>query len=56
MRFRSLALGLATLLLQPAAPEEIRLIVRGDDTGPAHGIDVGTIDAYAEATCGTMGA
>lgn len=46
MRFLSLALGLATLLLQPAAPEEIRLIVKGDDMGAAHGINVGTIDAY----------
>ena len=33
------------LALQPA-PAEIRLIVKGDDIGAAHGINVATIDAY----------
>ena len=35
----------AAALLQPA-PTEIRLIVKGDDMGVAHGINVGTIDAH----------
>ena len=46
MRLPLLALALATLLIQPPAPGEIRLIVKGDDMGAAHGINAGTIDAY----------
>ena len=48
MRLNLLALALAGILLQPAAPSEIRLIVKGDDMGAAHGINVGTIKAYKE--------
>jgi predicted glycoside hydrolase/deacetylase ChbG (UPF0249 family) len=48
MRFTLLALALVGFLLQPAAPAEIRLIVKGDDMGAAHGINVGTIKAYKE--------
>ncbi len=41
-----LALGLvATAALQPQ-PAAIRLIVKGDDMGAGHGINVATIDAY----------
>src|SRR6476620_7314800 len=32
--------------LQPPAPSAVRLIVKGDDMGAAHGINVATIDAY----------
>jgi predicted glycoside hydrolase/deacetylase ChbG (UPF0249 family) len=46
MRLGLLALTLSALLLQPAPPGEIRLIVKGDDMGAAHGINVGTIEAY----------
>jgi chitin disaccharide deacetylase len=46
MRLGLLALTLSALLLQPAPPREIRLIVKGDDMGAAHGINVGTIEAY----------
>src|SRR5688572_12388477 len=46
MRLPILALALATQLIQPPAPGEIRLIVKGDDMGAAHGINAGTIDAY----------
>lgn len=42
-RFAAILLGVAAL--QPA-PTEIRLIVKGDDMGAGHGINVGTIDAY----------
>ena len=48
MRLNLLALALVAFLLQPAAPAEIRLIVKGDDMGAAHGINVGTIKAYKE--------
>jgi len=41
----TLALLLSLVALQPA-PTEIRLIVKGDDMGAAHGINVATIDAY----------
>ena len=44
MRF-AIALAFAAAVLQPA-PTEIRLIVKGDDMGAAHGINVATIDAY----------
>jgi len=40
-----LALLLGFLALQPA-PAAIRLIVKGDDMGAGHGINVATIDAY----------
>jgi predicted glycoside hydrolase/deacetylase ChbG (UPF0249 family) len=40
-----LVLLLAAVALQPA-PTEIRLIVKGDDMGAAHGINVATIDAH----------
>jgi len=46
MRLGFFALTLSALLLQPAPPREIRLIVKGDDMGAAHGINVGTIEAY----------
>ena len=48
MRLNLLVLALVAFLLQPAAPTEIRLIVKGDDMGAAHGINVGTIKAYKE--------
>ena len=41
----SLFLLAGVLALQPV-PTEIRLIVKGDDMGAAHGINVATIDAY----------
>jgi predicted glycoside hydrolase/deacetylase ChbG (UPF0249 family) len=41
----ALVLFLSAAVLQPT-PTEIRLIVKGDDMGAAHGINVGTIDAY----------
>lgn len=37
---------LALLLVQPPPTGEIRLIVKGDDMGAGHGINVATIDAY----------
>jgi hypothetical protein len=46
MRLPLLALALAIILSQPTAPGEVRLIVKGDDMGAAHGINAGTIDAY----------
>jgi predicted glycoside hydrolase/deacetylase ChbG (UPF0249 family) len=46
MRLPVLALAVSALLLQPAPSGEIRLIVKGDDMGAAHGINVGTIEAY----------
>jgi predicted glycoside hydrolase/deacetylase ChbG (UPF0249 family) len=48
MRLPLLALALASLLTQPASRGEIRLIVKGDDMGAAHGINSATIDAYRE--------
>jgi predicted glycoside hydrolase/deacetylase ChbG (UPF0249 family) len=42
----AVALFIAAITLQQPAPTEIRLIVKGDDMGAAHGINVGTIDAY----------
>ena len=41
----AIAFFIAVIALQPA-PTEIRLIVKGDDMGAAHGINLGTIDAY----------
>ena len=41
----SLVLFLSLVTLQPASTE-IRLIVKGDDMGAGHGINVATIDAY----------
>ena len=43
---RSLVLAVLGFLALPPAAPEIRLIVKGDDMGAAHGINVGTIDAY----------
>src|SRR6187402_2045178 len=43
---RSLVLLLALFALQSPPPTEIRLIVKGDDMGAGHGINVATIDAY----------
>lgn len=48
----SLALLLGVMALQPA-PTEIRLIVKGDDMGAAHGINVGTIDAFTRGVLTT---
>ena len=42
---------LAALALQP--PAEIRLIVKGDDMGAAHGINVATIDAFTRGVLTT---
>jgi predicted glycoside hydrolase/deacetylase ChbG (UPF0249 family) len=42
----TLAVALAAVLVQPPATSEIRLIVKADDMGAAHGINVGTIAAY----------
>ncbi len=41
----SLVIFIGVLALQPSSGE-IRLIVKGDDMGAAHGINVATIDAY----------
>ena len=44
-----IVLGLALAVGLPAfqaAPDEIRLIVKGDDMAAGHGINVATIDAY----------
>src|SRR5258708_32442640 len=48
----TLALLLGVLTLQ-TAPTEIRLIVKGDDMGAAHGINVATIDAYTRGVLTT---
>ena len=44
MAIFSLFVPFALIALQ--SPSEIRLIIKGDDMGAAHGIDVATIDAY----------
>ena len=44
MRYAALLLALVVLQTQP--PAAIRLIVKGDDMGAAHGINVATVDAY----------
>ena len=41
----AIVFAIATAVLQPT-PTEIRLIVKGDDMGAAHGINIATIDAY----------
>jgi hypothetical protein len=52
MRLSLIAFALVTILFQlPAAsqvpvPTDIRLIVKADDMGAAHGINTATIDAY----------
>lgn len=52
MRLTAIAFALGSVVLQlPAAsqtpaPTEIRLIVKADDMGAAHGINMATIDAY----------
>jgi len=48
----TLALLLSLVALQPA-PTEIRLIVKGDDMGAAHGINLGTIAAYKQGVLTT---
>jgi predicted glycoside hydrolase/deacetylase ChbG (UPF0249 family) len=48
MRLTLVALALAALALQPADTSQIRLIVKGDDMGAAHGINVGTIKAFRD--------
>jgi chitin disaccharide deacetylase len=53
MRLPLLLLTVAAFVLQPSAPGDIRLIVKGDDMGAAHGINVGTIAAYREGILGT---
>ena len=45
---RLIPLLLVALLLQPSGTGEIRLIVKGDDMGAAHGVNVGTITAYRD--------
>jgi chitin disaccharide deacetylase len=46
-RLAGLALLISTAVLSAAQPaREIRLIVKGDDMGVAHGINVATIEAY----------
>jgi predicted glycoside hydrolase/deacetylase ChbG (UPF0249 family) len=51
MRF-AIVLVMAAAVLQPV-PTEIRLIVKGDDMGAAHGINVATIDAYKKGVLTT---
>lgn len=46
-------LPLAALLTWQAPPAEIRLIVKGDDMGAGHGINVATIDAYTRGVLTT---
>ncbi len=53
MRLVTASLALVALMLQLSAPAEIRLIVKGDDMGAAHGINAGTITAYQEGIVGT---
>ena len=48
----TLALLVSLVALQPA-PTEIRLIVKGDDMGAAHGINLGTIAAYKQGVLTT---
>jgi chitin disaccharide deacetylase len=43
---RATILLLLGLIALPQTPTEIRLIVKGDDMGAAHGINTATIDAY----------
>jgi predicted glycoside hydrolase/deacetylase ChbG (UPF0249 family) len=46
MRLTLTGLALGVFLLQSPADNAIRLIVKADDMGAAHGINVATIDAY----------
>jgi predicted glycoside hydrolase/deacetylase ChbG (UPF0249 family) len=46
MRLITLGFALSTFLIQPQMPSGIRLIVKADDMGAAHGINTGTIAAY----------
>jgi chitin disaccharide deacetylase len=43
---RLAAILLVSLFITQPAPSEIRLIVKGDDMGAGHGINVATIDAF----------
>lgn len=43
---RSLLVLLVALFVAQPQPTEIRLVVKGDDMGAGHGINVATIDAY----------
>ena len=47
-----LALVLSIVALQPAT-QEIRLIVKGDDMGAAHGINTATIAAFRQGVLTT---
>lgn len=48
------ALALSTVVLSAAQPpREIRLIVKGDDMGAAHGINVATIEAFTNGVLTT---
>lgn len=48
------ALALSTVVLSAAQPPgEIRLIVKGDDMGAAHGINVATIEAFTKGVLTT---
>ena len=49
---RLAALVIAAFVLQPASTE-IRLVVKGDDMGAGHGINVATIDAYTRGVLRT---
>jgi predicted glycoside hydrolase/deacetylase ChbG (UPF0249 family) len=51
----AVALALSTIVLSAFQPPsgEIRLIVKGDDMGAAHGINVGTIEAYTKGVLTT---
>lgn len=52
--FASAALLLSAIVLSAAQPPgEIRLIVKGDDMGAAHGINVGTIEAFTQGVLTT---
>lgn len=53
-RLVTAALLVAALVVSSAqAPREIRLIVKGDDMGAAHGINVGTIEAFTRGVLTT---
>lgn len=53
MRVIAVFLVLAALQTPPAPSPEIRLIVKGDDMGAGHGINVATIDAYTRGVLTT---
>lgn len=53
-RIAGVTLALSTVVLSAAqSPGEIRLIVKGDDMGAAHGINVATIEAYTKGVLTT---